>query len=101
MHEASRGRSARNLHRRVADFIPSAAFVWYSSNSVANLQGSVMVYSALHGEATAWYAAFRHDGGWRAGRVKGINAAQVDSYLAGMHSRDSSASWSIAESAPP
>jgi hypothetical protein len=83
VHRNTRGQSAGNLHRRVADFSPSAAFVWFSSNSAANRQGSVMAYTAFFGQVSAWYAAFRFDRTWRLGRVKGVRVAEVEAYLAG------------------
>jgi hypothetical protein len=81
VHRTTRGHSARNLHRRVADFSRSAVFVWFSSNSAANRQGSVMAYSAVEANVTAWYAAFLLDRTWRLGRVKGISIAQAEAYL--------------------
>jgi hypothetical protein len=83
VHASARRQSASNLHRRVVDFCPSAVFVWFSSNSAANRQGSVMVYAAFSGQVAAWYAAFRFDRTWRLGRVKGIGIAEVESYVAG------------------
>jgi hypothetical protein len=82
VHRATRGHSSSNLHCRVADFSQSAVFVWFSSNSAANRQGSVMVYTTYFGNANAWYAAFRFERTWRLGRVKGIGGAEAESYVA-------------------
>jgi len=42
----------------------SAAFVWYSGNTVANPAGSVMLY--LSGaEGYAWYASFMREKRWK------------------------------------
>ncbi len=42
----------------------SAAFIWYSGNTVTNRAGSLMLY--LSGaEAYAWYASFSKDGHWK------------------------------------
>ena len=89
MHRTTRGHSSKNLHCRVADFSQSAVFVWFSSNSAANRQGSVMAYTAFFGNVTAWYAAFRFDRTWRLGRVKGIGIAEAEAYVAGTHQEQS------------
>jgi hypothetical protein len=89
VHRTARGHSARNLHCRVADFSQSAVFVWFSSNSAANRQGSVMVYTAFIGNVTAWYAALRFDRTWRLGQVKGIGTAEAEAYVAGTHQEQS------------
>jgi hypothetical protein len=42
----------------------SAAFIWYSGNTITNRTGSLMLY--LSGaEAYAWYASFSKDENWR------------------------------------
>ncbi len=81
VHRTKCARSARNLHRRVADFSDSAVFIWFSSNSAANQQASVMAYSAYSGQASGWYAGFERDRTWRLGRVKGIGNGEVSAYL--------------------
>jgi hypothetical protein len=89
VHRTTRGHSSRNLHRRVADFSQSANFVWFSSNSAANRQGSVMVYSTYFGHFNAWYAALRFDRTWRLGRVKGIGTAEAEAYVSRAHQEQS------------
>jgi hypothetical protein len=82
VHRTQRGRSSRNLHRRVADFSQTAVFLWFSSNSAANRQGSVMSYASIAGQLNSWYAAFRFDRLWKLGRVHGVSISQAESYLA-------------------
>lgn len=54
----------RSSRGQVLDrFAKSAAFIWYSGNTITNPAGSVMLY--LSGaEAYAWYASFKKDEKW-------------------------------------
>jgi hypothetical protein len=62
LHLRQPGRRA--LHaQRLDRFAKSAAFVWYSGNTVSNQAGSVMLYVA-GAETCAWYASFRKDQEW-------------------------------------
>ncbi len=83
IHGTARGHSAKNLHRRVADFSRSAVFVWFSSHSAANGRGSVMVYTVCSRHVDAWYAGFQYDASWRLGHVKGIRKSESEAHLAG------------------
>jgi len=66
-------RSAKPLHvwqpgRRpsqgIDDLSKSAAFIWYSGNTLSNRTGSMMLY--LSGaEQYAWYASFRKGDSWK------------------------------------
>ena len=49
--------------KRLDRVAKSAAFVWYSGNTVTNGAGSVMLYQSGP-ENYAWYASFRRDGDW-------------------------------------
>jgi hypothetical protein len=79
VHQRRRERSAKNLHRRVADFNRSGMFVWYSSGSALNRRGSLLVYSAREGMVDGWYAGFAERGGWFVDQVKGANRDAVTS----------------------
>jgi len=57
IHEKERRQSARNLQRRIRDAGDSALYLWYSSNTGLNGQGSVMAYSVLDGRVVGWYIA--------------------------------------------
>ncbi len=82
IHARACEHSARNLHRRVADFSRSAVFVWFSSHSAVNGRGSVMVYTVCSRHVEAWYAGFRHDEKWRLEQVKGIRKSEIETFLA-------------------
>jgi hypothetical protein len=77
VHRRRRERSEKNLHRRVADFSRSGMFVWYSSGTVINHRGSLLVYSARDGVVDGWYAGFAERGGWHVEQVKGTNRDAV------------------------
>ena len=63
LHVRQPGR--RKLFKRpLARFAQSAAFVWYSGNTVTNTTGSVMLYQSGT-EGCAWYASFRKKEQWR------------------------------------
>ena len=78
VHSAEREPTSRNQKRRIVDFATSAVFVWFSSESVKNGRGSVMVYSLQQGSVSAWFAAFRRDRGWTLLHVKGASRADVE-----------------------
>lgn len=85
VHRARFGHSSRNLQRRVADFGRSAVFVWFSSHSRSNGQGSVMAYIVGPDGFGAWYAGLQHASGWRLGLVKGASRVEVESFFIGSH----------------
>jgi hypothetical protein len=80
-HSSSRHPSETNLHRRVQDFSSSAVFIWYSTNTVANGRGSLMVYTSLSGTVGAWFAAFTRNSKWELKATKGISREDVQQIL--------------------
>jgi hypothetical protein len=82
IHRRRRGHSARNLHRRVADYSESMIATWFSSRTEDNRQGCVMQYSVRAGKVDAWYASLRvHDPSWRVHLVKGIERGRVEALM--------------------
>jgi hypothetical protein len=77
-HSTEKRRSERNLHRRVQHFSPSVCFVWYSSNTLSNGRGSVMVYTVEAEQVNTWFAAFNRDTQWRLQATKGANREYVE-----------------------
>jgi hypothetical protein len=47
--------SSANLKRKIADFTYNGLFIWYSSNTKLNDQGSVLVYYAKGNECLTFY----------------------------------------------
>ncbi len=65
--------SSSNLRRALSQISSSGAFVWYSGSTKTSDRGSLMVYTIVNDEASAWYAAFIKDQEWRIDRLKGIS----------------------------
>lgn len=90
VHRPWRERSARNLHRRVADVTDSGLFVWLSSTSAADRRASVLVYTVHAGATLPWFASLHdRDGGWRIGDLKGLGRLEAQELLdwpPGVHS---------------
>ena len=80
-HPSRQRPSETNLQRRVEDFSRSGAFVWYSSNSLANDRASVMVYSVLAKRVECWFAAFNRNGTWKLRSTKGVSREEVERLL--------------------
>lgn len=76
----------RTLHVRRADkrsfpqpidrISESAAFVWYSGNTVTNTAGSLMVYRSGT-DGYAWYASFKKDDGWTINRETRVSRREL------------------------
>jgi len=81
VHQEDREQSVRNLQRRIVDFADSAVFCWFSSNSVQNQKGSMMVYSLQDNHVLTWYASFSKNRNWKLDRVKGITHPEVESLI--------------------
>lgn len=78
VHRPARSHSAKNLHRRVADFTQSGLFVWFSSDTAELEHASLMSYAIEGDSAQTWFASFRRKGDcWTVHRVKGVDEAQV------------------------
>ena len=74
--------SARNLHRRVADFSDSLVAIWFSSRTEDNRQGCVMQYTSRSEKLEAWYASMRlKDQVWRVHLTKGIERERVEALI--------------------
>ncbi|MHC4744673.1 MAG: hypothetical protein ACYS8Z_22390 [Planctomycetota bacterium] len=74
VHKTEKDHSSANIRRHVKEFSDSAAYLWYSSNSAANLQGCVMVYLAGPKGTESWYASLqKKKETWKINQTKGIN----------------------------
>ncbi|MCH8829127.1 MAG: hypothetical protein IID45_06070 [Planctomycetes bacterium] len=62
LHPRQPGRRA-SFRRRLDSVSKSAAFVWYSGNTVINSAGNVMMYVSEM-EGYAWYASLRKEDRW-------------------------------------
>ena len=70
-----------NLNRRIIDFSDSAVFVWYSSNTKKNGQGSLMVYPVENEKCQPFYIGLRKNKDWDIINAPGTNKKMLESYL--------------------
>ncbi|MFI5453949.1 MAG: hypothetical protein ACHRXM_00700 [Isosphaerales bacterium] len=69
----------RTLAQPLDRWSKSAAFIWYSGNTVTNKAGSLMLY--LSGaDCYAWYASFMKDEQWTADGVRQITRTELGSF---------------------
>lgn len=81
-HRVERRHTSASLQKRVQDFANSAIFVWFSSNTVANGKGSVMIYKVSHQSVECWFAAFDRQGDcWKLASTKGVPRSHVEELL--------------------
>ena len=72
IHDKERHPSAKNLQRRIRYERDSALYLWYSSKSRSNGQGSVMAYSVAEDRIVGWYLGLvQRSGHWAVGKVSG------------------------------
>ena len=76
-HPWLRRPSEANLHRRIENFSRSVVFVWYSSNTVANDRGSVIVYTVSNEQIDTWFVAFKRNGTWKLQSTKGVRREEI------------------------
>ena len=82
IHSSAPETSSTNLHKRIATHNNSCLFVWFSSNTLANRRGSMMVYRANGTIITSWYASFSYEGQWRVVRTQGVARQHLLGWLA-------------------
>jgi hypothetical protein len=80
-HSTERKHTNENLHSCVQDFDRSALFLWYSSNTLANGRGSVMVYNSEVDRFKSWFAAFKRQREWVLYATKGASSSKVERLL--------------------
>ena len=61
-----------NLHNRIVDYFTDGLAIWFSSNTVANQRGSIMVYRVQNKRVHSWYASFEKKTVWQIMKTKGI-----------------------------
>jgi hypothetical protein len=69
-----------NIHNRISDYTENGLFIWYSSHSKINQQGSLMVYRVQKDELETWFASVQNKDGWKISQTKGIGINEVRAY---------------------
>ena len=67
-----------NLNRRIIDVSDSAIFVWYSSNTLMNGQGSLMVYPVENEKCQPFFVGFRKNMDWDIINAPGSNKKMLE-----------------------
>ena len=81
LHKKQLRSSSENLNQRISDLSSSAIYVWFTSDTLKNTHGSVMVYTVDGTSVDGWYASFRSFKSWRVDKVKGISKAALDKWF--------------------
>ncbi len=86
--------SATNLFRKLdhltdrshssAPLRGDAVFAWWTGDTVATGRGSLMVYSRIDGQTTAWFAGFKRYQEWRVHRTREIPVEAVQELIDGV-----------------
>ncbi|MCP4461109.1 MAG: hypothetical protein GY816_24275 [Cytophagales bacterium] len=76
-------RSFENQQNRVIDRTNNGLYVWYSSNSELNQQGSLMMYRVDSEQVHSWYASFINRTNWELSKTKGIPKSELQLQLEG------------------
>ena len=73
--------SSENLNRKMHHQTSSGLFAWWSSNTITNSQGSLMVYTQIEDQSSTWFLGFQKNGDWKIDKHKGIKKTLLDKYL--------------------
>ena len=70
-------RSSENQNNRIQRKSANGLFIWYSSNTEENQQGSIMTYEVIGDNVDTWYANLVNSDGWKVMKTKGINIDEL------------------------
>ncbi len=70
-------KSSDNQNNRMVTKSENGLFVWFSSNSEINQQGSLMIYRVAENNVYTWYASIENKSGWTITKTKGINLNEL------------------------
>lgn len=73
--------SSDNLNRKLKNSTDSGVFVWWTSNTVTNGKGSVMVYTQKSDESSAWFVSFEREAEWKIRKTKDISVEEVRQFM--------------------
>lgn len=71
----------KNKNRRIVNVSDSAVFIWYSSNTVTNGQGSLMIYPVENGKCEPFYIGFKKNKEWDIVNAPGTNKKVMEFYF--------------------
>ena len=73
--------STDNQNNRIETKSENGLFFWYSSNTIKNDQGSIMVYYVYKSNVESWYASFEKKDKWVLNKTKGIDKKILTKYF--------------------
>jgi len=76
--------SSANLCRKMRQQTDSGVFAWWTSNTVENDQGSLMVYTQIEDESVTWFLGFKKTDDWKINKKIGITDAIIEKYMKGV-----------------
>jgi hypothetical protein len=65
--------SSSNLNNRIHTKTNNGLFVWFSSNTISNQKGSLMIYRVEKENVQTWYLSIENKTKWTITKVKGAN----------------------------
>jgi len=74
--------SEENFHRRIVDLRESAIFVWYSTNTIQNEHGSLLIYPIENEHCDPFYVGFKKNKEWDIVKAPGSNRKHLNAILA-------------------
>jgi hypothetical protein len=80
-HNTRSQHSSSNIHRRIESHADSACFIWYSSNTLKNGRGSIMVYEIESERTGCWFASFRRHNKWELTLTKGVSRSEIQKLI--------------------
>ncbi|MCP5063568.1 MAG: hypothetical protein GY936_14070 [Ignavibacteriae bacterium] len=69
--------STENKQTLISEKTKNGLCIWVSSNSIANRQGSLIVYQIQDSEILTWYVNIEDKNGWKITQSKGIDKNKV------------------------
>jgi len=70
-----------NIHNRVEEYSSDGLLLWFSSNTILNQRGSLMVYRVQDDQVNSWYATIENKDGWDITKTKGIGINELKAYI--------------------
>ena len=80
-HDSESKGSRFNIQRRIEDRADSAYFLWYSSNTLKNGRGSIMVYEIESERTGCWFTAFHRHDKWELTLTKGVSRSEIQKLI--------------------
>lgn len=86
-------RSSENLNRKLRFHASSGMFAWWTSNTVSNGRGSLMVYTQTGDQSSTWFLGFRKKAReWKVNTKKGIPDHLIEKYMGVLQTPEADAS---------